>query len=121
MKMNVKKNVLSIAAAAAIAFSGSVFAEEKATSLDQLLQMMKNSKISESKDHRQREAEFRRNKTQQNNLLKQAEATKAAEERRSERLEEDFKKQDLLVQQKRKQYEERDQAAYHRRDRAFVV
>ncbi len=107
MKMNVKQKVLSIAAATAIAFSGSVFAEEKATSLDQLLQMMKNSKISESKEHRQREAEFRRNKTQQNNLLKQAEATKAAEERRSERLEEDFKKQDLLVQQKRKQYEER--------------
>ncbi len=108
MKLTLKNKILGIAAASAIAFSGSVFAQEqKAANLDQLLQMMKSSKIAETKEHKKREAEFRRNKTKQNNLLKQAEATKAAEERRSERLELKFKEQDVLVQQRRKQYEER--------------
>ncbi|WP_086933930.1 MotA/TolQ/ExbB proton channel family protein [Agarilytica rhodophyticola] len=108
MKMSIKKQLLGLAAASAIGFSGIVSAQdEKAASLDQLLQLMKDSKISESREHRKREAEFRRNKANQANLLKQAEATKAAEERRSERLETKFKEQDLLVQQKRAQYEER--------------
>ncbi|MFL0810883.1 MAG: MotA/TolQ/ExbB proton channel family protein [Agarilytica sp.] len=103
-----KNKFLAFAAAGALAFSGSVFAQgEKATSLNQLLQMMKDSKIAESQEHKKRESEFRRNKTQQHNLLKKAEATKVGEERRSERLEAKFKEQDLLVQQKRKQYEER--------------
>lgn len=108
MKPDFKNNVLCLVAAGILAFSGSTLAQsDKAASLDQLLQMMKDSKISESKEHRKREADFRRSKANQANLLRQAEATKAAEERRSERLEEKFKEQDLLVQQKRAQYEER--------------
>ncbi len=108
MKMSIKNKLLGFAAAGIIAFSGSVFAQEKkAASLDQLLQMMKNSKISESKEHRKREADFRRSKTAQSNLLAKAKATKVGEERRSERLEKKFKDQDVLVQQRRKQYDER--------------
>lgn len=108
MKLGIKGKVLSIAAAGILAFSGSLFAQEKpAASLDQLLRMMKNSKIAESKEHAKREAEFRRDKANQAKLLKQAEATKVAEEKRSEMLEEKFKAQELLVQQKREQYEER--------------
>lgn len=108
MKLVLKNKILGIAAASALAFSGSVFAQgPKATSLDQLLQMMKNSQIAESKENKKREAEFRRNKSNQHNLLKQAEATKAAEERRSDRLEKKFDEQELIVKQKRKQYEER--------------
>lgn len=108
MKMSIKNKLLGFAAAGIIAFSGSLFAQEqKAASLDQLLQMMKNSKISETKEHKKREAEFRRSKTSQSNLLAKATATKAGEERRSERLEAKFKDQDVLVQQRRKQYDER--------------
>jgi len=108
MKLTIRNRFLAISAAGVFAFSSVVSAQgDKAASLDQLLQMMKNSKVAESKEHRRREAEFRRDKANQANLLKKAEATKAAEERRSERLEQTFKEQDLLVQQKRAQYEER--------------
>ncbi len=106
--MNLSKQLASLALAAIFVFSGFANAQsDQAASLDELLQMMKNSKISESQDHRKREAEFRRAKTNQNNLLRQAEATKVAEEQKSARLEATFKEQDLLVQQKRQQYEER--------------
>ncbi len=108
MKLVLKNKILGIAAAATLVLSGSVFAQgPKAATLDQLLQMMKNSQIAESKENKKREAEFRRNKSSQHNLLKKAEATKAAEERRSDRLEQKFDQQELIVKQKRKQYEER--------------
>lgn len=108
MRFTMKKQLIAIAAAGALALSSVSFAQEnKAASLDQLLQMMKNSQIAESKEHQQREAEFRRSKANQASLLQQAEATKAAEERRSSQLETKFKEQDLLVQQRRAQYEER--------------
>lgn len=107
MRFIKKSQLITIITAGVLAVSGSVFAEEKAASLSQLLQMMKDSKISETKEQQKREADFRRSKANQANLLKQAEATKAAEERRSTQLETKFKEQDLLVQQKRAQYEER--------------
>lgn len=106
--MNMIKKVTGFVLAGTLAFSGLANAQtDKAANLDQLLQMMKESKIAESKDHKKREANFRRDKTNQSNLLKQAEATKAAEEAKSDRLEQTFKEQDLLVQQRRAQYEER--------------
>jgi len=108
MKISIKKRLLGLVAAGVIGFSGAAFAQgDKAASLDQLLQMMKDSKVAESKEHRKREAEFRRSKTNQNNLYKQALATKASEEARSERLEKKHGEQELLVQQKREQYDER--------------
>ncbi len=108
MKMNFKAQLLSIAAAGAFAFSGVAFAAgDKAADLDQLLQMVKDSKISETKEHKKREAEFRRSKANQASLLSKAKNTKKMEEARSEMLEKKHKEQELLVQQKRKQYEER--------------
>lgn len=107
MRFIKKSQLITIVTAGVLALSGSVFAEEQAANLSELLQMMKESKISETKEQQKREADFRRSKANQANLLKQAEATKAAEERRSTQLETKFKEQDLLVQQKRAQYEER--------------
>ena len=82
-------------------------AEEKATSLDQLLQMVKNDKIRESREHQQREAEFRQQKANQQRLLDQAKQTKAAEERRSEQLEATYNRQEIEVAEKRRQRQER--------------
>lgn len=108
MKMSFKQPLLSIITAGAMTLSMSASAQDgKAASLDELLRMMKQDEIAETREHRQREQEFISKKTQQNNLLKEAEATKAAEERRSDRLEEKFKEQDVLVKQRREQYEER--------------
>ena len=108
MKMNFKQTLLAFTAAGALVLSGSVYAQkDKAASLEELLQMVKSSKISETKEHRQRETQFKKQKNNQANLLKQAEATKVSEEKRSERLENQYKEQEVLVQAKRLQLDER--------------
>ncbi len=101
-----KNTVLALAAAGVMAFSGPVFAE-KATSLDQLLQLMKQSRVVEGKEHKAREAEFRREKSKRAGLLAKAERTKAQEEARSAKLESDYEKQDLRIKALREQRDER--------------
>lgn len=105
MKMSFAKSCLAVAAAGM--FSVSTVAAEKAVNLDQLLKMVKESKVLESKDSQKREAEFRRQKSNQNSLLKQAAATKLSEEKRSERLEKTYAEQEIDVDAKRKQLNER--------------
>ncbi|WP_237057226.1 MotA/TolQ/ExbB proton channel family protein [Microbulbifer sediminum] len=105
MKTSIAKRVIAVAAAGLI--SASAVAQEKASSLDELLQMVRNSKIAESKEHKQREAQFRRQKANQQALLTQAKNTRTAEEERSARLEAKYQEQELQVQQKREQLEER--------------
>ena len=105
MKMTFANKIAAFVVAGACA-SGAL-AQEKATSLDDLLRMVEQDKISETKEHKAREAEFRRAKNEQASLLKKAEQTKAAEESRSDKLEEKFDAQELLEQDKRKQLQER--------------
>jgi biopolymer transport protein ExbB len=108
MRVFAKKNILSIAAAGVLLFAGAVQAQEnKATSLDQLLQMMKESKVRESQEHQQREAEFLREKNQRASLLANAEKTRAQEEARSAELEAAYEKQDLQIKALRAQLDER--------------
>ncbi|MBB5211157.1 MotA/TolQ/ExbB proton channel family protein [Microbulbifer hydrolyticus] len=105
MKTSIAKRVLAVAAAGLI--SVSAVAQDKASSLDQLLKMVQSSKIAESAEHKKREADFRRQKANQASLLKQAENTRASEEARSAALEKKYEEQELLVQQKRQQLDER--------------
>lgn len=107
MKLSINKNILGFVAAGIMSFSGAVFAQEKAANLDQLLKMVRDSKVAESQEASQREAEFRRSKANQAALLQKAEGEKASEEARSDRLEKKYEEQELLVQQKREQLEER--------------
>lgn len=108
MRMTFKKKCLSIVAASALAFSGLSFAQgEKAADLTQLLQMVKEARISESAEHKQREAEFRRSKSNQASLLAKAKSTKAVEESRSAILEKKYEDQDAIVKERRKTYEDR--------------
>ncbi len=72
-----------------------VLAEEqanltKAKSLDEFLQLIKAAKLSESKEHRQREQAFKQDKNRQAELLKQAQKKKAEQEVRSAELEKTF-------------------------------
>ena len=60
MKMNFAKNCLVVAVTGLL--SAGAMAQEKAQSLDQLLNMVKKSQINESSEHKKREAEFRRQK-----------------------------------------------------------
>src|SRR5690606_9745458 len=106
MKMTFVKSCMVILVSG---FLGSSFAvaQEQAATLDQLLDMVKKSQVAETAEHRQREAEFNRNKANQANLLAQAKATRQAEETRSERLEQTHSEQELQVNAKRAQFNER--------------
>lgn len=106
MKMKFVKSCLMLAVAGLLSSTFSV-AQEKAQTLDQLLDMVKKSQISESAEHKQREAEFARDKANQANLLAQARATRQAEEARSTALEKTYQEQDILVAAKKTQLNER--------------
>ncbi len=106
MNMTFAKRGLLIAAGllgAAVAMAQ----PDKAQSMEQLLDMVKKSQISESVEHRQREAEFARDKANQAALLVQAHATLAQEEARAAELEKIYAEQQLLVAQKKAQLSER--------------
>lgn len=108
MKMKFVKSCMALVAAGLLSSSFALAQQaDKAATLDQLLDMVKKSQIAESAEHRQREAEFSRNKANQANLLAQAKATRQAEETRSERLEKVHSDQELQVTAKRTQFNER--------------
>lgn len=77
--------------------------DNKATSLDDLLRKMKNSKVTESREHKKRESDFLSQKNQRASLLRKAEGTRDAEEKRSADLEAKYAEQDLEIKAKREQ------------------
>lgn len=104
MKSLYKNIAAAIAGGVFCAMSTVSFAQDnQAASLDQLLKMMKNSKVAESREHKKRESEFLSQKNKRAALLKKAEATRAAEERRSSELEAKYAAQDLEIKAKREQ------------------
>lgn len=109
MKMKFVKSCLVVIAAGL--FSSQVALaqgeNEDAQTLDELLEMVKESRIAESAEHRRREQEFQQQRNNQNALLNQAENTLASEEQRSERLEATYNEQELEVEEKRNQFNER--------------
>lgn len=107
MKMKFVKSCIALVAAGLLSSSFALAQQDKAATLDQLLDMVKKSQISETAEHRQREAEFGRDKANQANLLAQAKATRQAEEKRSETLEAKYAEQEISVNQKRAQLTER--------------
>jgi len=60
------------------------------TTVDALLQQVKEGAVKDSKENKAREAEFRRNKARQAQLIQQAKAERARLERISEQLEAEF-------------------------------
>ncbi|MGB0449047.1 MAG: MotA/TolQ/ExbB proton channel family protein [Porticoccaceae bacterium] len=80
---------------------------QDAKTLDELLLMIQTSKISESAEYRQREADFKRDQRKQAAQLAQAKKTKTAEERRSDRLEQNIRDNDLKLAALREQRDKR--------------
>lgn len=74
-----------------------VVAQEKAQSLDQLLNQVQKNALQESKENKAREQEFARNKARQDELLRQANAERAAEEAKSARMEKQFDDNELKL------------------------
>lgn len=107
MKMSFAKHCLIASAIGLLSFSAVAQEEPKAQSLEQLLQMVKENRILETREHKQREAEFHREKANQQNLLTEARQTLAAEERRSEQLEATYAQQEQEVRKKRQELQQR--------------
>jgi biopolymer transport protein ExbB len=91
--------VLTLSAGAAIA--------QEAQSLDQLLEFVKKGQVSEAQENRQREQRFAQAKSEQANMLKQAEAERTRQEELSAELENTFEENELLVNEKQDQLKER--------------
>ncbi|GIX31446.1 MAG: flagellar motor protein MotA [Porticoccaceae bacterium] len=106
MKKSFAKRFCALAAAALFG-AASAHAVEQAASIDELLKLIREAKIVESREFRQREAEFQRAQANQKALLEQARATLRQEEARSTRLEETFDENDLKIEALRKQLDER--------------
>ncbi|MBT7965103.1 MAG: energy transducer TonB, partial [Porticoccaceae bacterium] len=104
MKMKFVKVIMAFAAAAA--FTMPAMAQDAKT-LDELLQMIETSSISETADYRKREAAFKSDQRKQAQLLKKAQNTKAAEERRSDRLEQNIRDNDARIINLREQRDKR--------------
>lgn len=104
--MKIKMVNIFAAFVAAAAISVPALAQD-AKSLDELLQMIESSSISESADSRGREASFKSDQRKQGQLLKDAQNSKAKEERRSDRLEQTIRDNDIEIAKLREQRDKR--------------
>lgn len=104
-----KSVMLGLATAGVMAFAGAAYAQkgDEAKSLEELLKMVQQSKIGESRDLAKREAQFRSQKANQAKLLASAEADKRKQEQRSETLEGEAKKLEEEIKQLRALRQER--------------
>ena len=80
----------AIVLAASLAVAPASFAQDSAKSLDELLDFVKQGKVSEARESREREARFVKEKNQQAAALSKAKQTRTQEEQRSTRLEKTF-------------------------------
>ncbi|WP_096085191.1 MotA/TolQ/ExbB proton channel family protein [Agaribacterium haliotis] len=104
----VKSAIVGLVTAGLMSMSFGAFAQDdKAASLDELLKMVNQSKIGETKESRSREAQFKKQRAQQAKLLEQAKAEKAAQEKRSEQLEAQAKELEAEIKKARTLREER--------------
>ncbi|MEM6513149.1 MAG: MotA/TolQ/ExbB proton channel family protein [Pseudomonadota bacterium] len=89
--------------------SATVLAQEEAParSMGELLQLIEQGKSRDNAEARQREADFARQRTEQQNLLNQARAERARLERESARLEELFKTNQTRIADARANLDER--------------
>jgi biopolymer transport protein ExbB len=92
MIKNIFAAVLVFSSATAYAQSGD---SDKATSLDQLLRMVEQGRVSNVREQREREERFAASKAQQQRLLDQSRQSKRQLERRSNELERAFERNEL--------------------------
>ncbi len=69
----------------------------KAMSMDELLRQVEKGRVTDNREHQQREARFSQARSEQQNLLRAAERERIAEEARSQRLEDEFEANDLQI------------------------
>ena len=102
------KRITTIIAAGLLVFgAGGAQAQDDARSMQQLLELIQQGQARDSQEARQREAEFARQKNEQQNLLNQARAERSRQERESERLEQLFEDQQAQIVAARAALDER--------------
>ena len=79
----------------------------EANSLDELLKNVEERRVLESREHVQREREFRNRKDQQAKMLADARAERRRQESRSSRLDAKFNENQLKIAQEQQQYADR--------------
>ncbi|MDO6427520.1 MotA/TolQ/ExbB proton channel family protein [Thalassotalea sp. 1_MG-2023] len=77
------------------ALATNVFAQQQATSLDQLLAQLAQGQIAQSKENKQREADFNARKAQQDQMLSDAKSTRDQAVQLSTELEDTFQKNEI--------------------------
>lgn len=93
---------------AGLAFSGLALAQgQKSVQMDQLLQEVRQGRLQDAQANKQREEEFKREAAKQDALIAQARAKIAALEAKSAELETVFNANELKVEEKRAQRDER--------------
>ncbi len=73
--------------------------EQKAMSMSELLRQVEKGRVTENKEYKAREQQFRNAKSEQQNLLATAKREKGQEEKRSQQLEMDFEANDLQIEE----------------------
>ena len=104
MKLKFIKVCAAFIAAAAVSMPALA---QEAKSLDELLNMIQSSTISETQEYRDRENNFKRDQRKQDAELQKAKNAKTAEERRSDRLEQTIRDNDLKLIGLREQRDKR--------------
>ncbi|MDM3872303.1 MotA/TolQ/ExbB proton channel family protein [Porticoccus sp. W117] len=107
MNKRILKKGLMAVAAATLAFSVNAAEEEKAKSLEELLQMIDQGTLSESKEHREREQRFLREQQNRQRLLNDVKAQLNAAKRKSEALEKTEADNERAIGELQEQYNKR--------------
>ena len=93
-----KRTISSIILIGLAAVCAPVVAQDnQASSLDELLQRVEQGRLAESRENRQREAEFRQRQQEQQRLLDEARAQRRRLEQRSDQLETTFENNEVRI------------------------
>jgi len=98
---------IAIATVGAALSCGAMAQDASPTSLEQLLENVKQGSATDAKEAREREAKFQREKASQATEVKNAEAERTRQQNRSVQLEKKFEDNELLISQKQSELRER--------------
>lgn len=96
----------SVLAATTFALMTSTVMAQSATTLDQLLEEVKNNRVSEAKLNKQREAEFTSARADKQALLRKAESDLASEKSRGDRLAKQFADNETMLSEKEQELDQ---------------
>ena len=88
-------------------YSSTLIAADKPLSMNDLLNKVKAGRAADNKDNQRREQDFIKQKQQQERLIREAKAEIASLEQRAAQMELQFNENELIVEEKRKQRDER--------------